>query len=334
MDSYTSPSDCRFPAYATTLLLTAIITWIACIFYTLQLNPVLKYYVQGAVIKDQWAEKMTREHGAKVLIYGGSSCAFSIDGERMLNQFQLPTVNYGRAADLGAMILTESVLGHVRPGDTLIVALEPELLHEPLYPPAIGVQFSFAEHHTEWAIHPAINAVSLNWFQAFSALRPGGYHAFTLLAKIVCRKPLMRYQDSSYRPSGWEQTDVRVEITGPPGHVSGLSEDARVWLHGLRAWCDLHHVRVAFSLPWAYSPPEQERLFQKENADFLLQIAEFLPVLKDAHLGADTHIEHFADTVWHLNEAASDLRTDELGEQIKNWDIWTIEELRLRASQL
>jgi hypothetical protein len=315
------------------LLLTAIAAWLGCIFYTLRLNPELKYHVQGAAIKDRWSEKMTHEHGPKVVVYGGSSCAFSIDGERMLDRFNLPTVNYGSAAGMGAAVLTESALDQVRPGDTLIVALEPGLLTDPLDPPALGVQFSFAVHHPEWVIHPVLPPVALNWFQALTALRPGGYHTFTLLGKIVAHKPFMRYQESDYRPSGWEQTGVRMKITGPPGHGPRLSNGARNLLQALRDWSRQHDVRVAYSLPWGYTPPEKEHAFQRENAGFLLQVNEFIPVLKDTHLGAFTNIEHFADTAWHLDETGSFLRTDQLGQQIKNWDIWTEEELRRQESQ-
>jgi hypothetical protein len=313
------------------LLLTAIVAWLGCIFYTVRLNPELKFYARAAAIKDQWAEKMTREHGPKVLIYGGSSCAFSINGEQMLDQFNLPTVNDGNAAGIGAAILSESVLGQVRPGDTLIVALEPGLLTEPLNPPALGIQFSFAVHHPEWVVHPVLHPASLNWFQALAALRPGGYHTVTLLGKIVSHKPLMRYQEKDLRPSGLWQTDVRVKITGPPGYGPRLSNDARTLLQALREWCGRHDVRLAYSLPWGYTPPEKIDSFQTENADFLLQVNEIMPVLKDTHLGAYTNSEHFADTAWHLTSTGSALRTDELGREIKNWDIWTAEELRFRA---
>jgi hypothetical protein len=334
MDSSTSHFDFRHRVHAALLLLTAVTAWGVCIFYTLRLNPEVKYYVQGAVIKNRWAEKMTREHGSKILIYGGSSCAFSIDGERLLNRFNLPTVNYGLGAGIGPTVLTESVLDEIRPGDTLIVAIEPGLLTDPLDPPALGVQFSFAMHHPEWVVHPIFNVPSLNLFQAVASLRPGGFHTFTLLGKIARGRPLMRYHESNYRPSGWEQTNVRIKIDGPAGHGPRLSGDTRVLLHDLRAWCDQRNVRIAYSLPWSYTPAEKEPSFQKGNADFLLQVNEFIPVLKDTHLGADTDIEHFADTVWHLNGIGSALRTDELGEQIKNWNIWTVEELRLRESQL
>jgi hypothetical protein len=334
MDSSISHFDFQRRVHAAILLLTAVTAWGVCVFYTLWLNPEISDAVQGAMIKNHWAERMTLEHGAKILVYGGSSCEFSIDGERMLNRFNLPTVNYGRSAGMGAMVLTESVLDHLRPGDTLIVALEPGLLTDPLDPPTLGVQFSFAMHHPGWVVHPRFNVPSLNWFQGLAALRPGGYHTFTLLGKIASGQPLMRYQVSDYRPSGWEQTKVRLKINGPAGHGPRLSGDARALLYGLRVWCEQRNVRVAYSLPWSYTPLDKETSFQMGNIDFLLQVNEFIPVLKDTHLGADTDVEHFSDTVWHLNGTASALRTDELGEQIKNWNIWTAEDLSLRKSRL
>ena len=99
---------------------------------------------------------MTREHGAKILIYGGSSCTFSVDGERLLEQFHLPVVNYGFGASLGPMVLTEAVMNQVRPGDTLIMAVEPGLLTSPFDPPATGIQFAFAEHHPGLGDSPGV----------------------------------------------------------------------------------------------------------------------------------------------------------------------------------
>ncbi|MGA2243370.1 MAG: hypothetical protein ABSH48_00110 [Verrucomicrobiota bacterium] len=316
------------------LLAAAAIIWGLAVLYTLKLNPEIHYYVQGAEIKDRWAERMAREHGPKILVYGGSSCAFSIDGERMLSRFGLPAVNYGRGASLGAALLTESVLGQARPGDTLIVALEPALLTAPLDPPAEGVQFSFAVHHPEWVMHPILGLGRASWFQALNALRPGGAHLFTLLGKFATRKPLMRYHLTDYRPSGFEQTAVRLTITGPAGHEPDLSADGSKLLRNLRAWCDAHQVRVAYSMPWSYTPPDQERAFQKLNIRLLLEISEFLPVLKDPALGANTNLDFYSDTVWHLNGPGSQLRTDRLAEEIKNWDTWTRETLRACDSEL
>jgi hypothetical protein len=53
---------------------------------------------------------------------------------------------------------------------------------------------------------------------------------------------------------------------------------------------------VAYSLPWGYTPAGRVEGFRQENARILLQISQFIPVLKDPSLGADLHTGHFADT--------------------------------------
>ena len=78
---------------------------------------------------------MTREAGAKLVIYGGSSCLFGIDAERLLHTHQMPAVNLGRGAGMGASVLTLAALQYTRPGDTLVAALEPSLLTGSLEPP-------------------------------------------------------------------------------------------------------------------------------------------------------------------------------------------------------
>jgi len=330
MGSFISRFKFLLPAYAAGLLLITAAAWGACIFYTLRLNPQVVNLIEGATIKSRWAEKMTRDYGSKILVYGGSSCAFSIDGERMLNRFNLPTVNFGRTADMGPTVLTESILGNVRPGDTLIVAIEPGLLTQSSDIPALGVQFSVAMHHPEWVTHPVLREPSVNWFQVLAALRPGGYHTFTLLGKIARGGPLFRYKRSDYHASGWEQTDVRMKITSHADYRTNLSADACALLNGLRAWCAQRHVRVAYSLPWFYTPQDKIKSFQKRNIELLLQINEFIPVLKDACLGVDTNVADFADTDVHLTGPAA----DQLAGQIENWDLWTAQELHQREDSI
>ena len=181
----------------------------------------------------------------------------------------------------GPLFSTESVLAQARPGDTLIVALEPGLLTDPLDQLAEGVQFSFAAHHAEWVLHPVLGVSQMNWFEALNALRPGGAHSFTLLSKVAAHKPLLRYHASDYRPSGFEQTPVRVRPIVLAGHGADLSPDAGVLLRNLRAWCDQRHVRVAYSMPWSYATPDQARAFQRSNIRLLLEINQFIPILKD-----------------------------------------------------
>jgi len=332
MDSFTSHFK-NVPTRAALLLGTALGSWVVCVVYTLYLNPEVDHYRQGDVIKSAWAAKMEREQGAKIVAYGGSSCEFSIDGERLLANYGLPVVNDGQHAGMGAVVLTESVLGKLRRGDTLIVALEPELLATPLNEePALAVQFSFAMGHPEWVLHPALDVGHVNWFSAAASLRPGGYHAFTLLGKWMRRQPLYRYQVRDYARSGWARTAVRMALTGEIGEAPHLSNDARILLANLSRWCATNRVRVVYSLPWLYCSPDRFHLLQKRNAEFLIEMIHFIPVLRDQALGADPVASDFADTPLHLTETAALRRTDELGRELRTWDTWTRQDLeRARA---
>jgi len=316
------------------LLLVTIASWMGCALYSVWLNPEVTHYVQGAAIKNRWADKMTQEYGRKNLVFGGSATEFSIDGERMLTIHGLPLVNYGRSAGIGPYVLTESVLESVRSGDTLIVSLEPGLLTEHLSQSSLGVQFSFAMHHPEWVVRPALGVGRINWFQAATLLRPGGYHSFTLIGKLLLHQPLYRYKLSDFRPSGWKQTAVNLPIADPVGPGPRLSPESLALLRRLRRSCNERSVRVAYALPWSHTPPEGLRGFQRQNAQFLLQMAEVLPVLKDPRLGADAESEHFSDTPLHSNVAGAALHTDELAREIKSWDMWSEEELRYLNSHL
>jgi hypothetical protein len=327
MDSSTSHFK-KLPSRALLLFATALASWGACVIYSLHFNPEVNHYRQGYVIKRQWAEQMTREHGSKIVVYGGSSCEFSIDGERLLSNYGEPVVNYGGHAGMGAVMLTEAALNDLRPGDTLIIGLEPGLLTTPFgHEPALAAQFSFAVHHPNWVIHPAVGIGRVNRFQAAAALRPGGYLAFTLLGKWLRGQPSYRYQLSDYHRSGWAQTAVRNPMTGGAGHAEHLSEDARILLNNVSQWCQTNGIRVAYSLPWSYCPPNQMADFQKLNAELLREIMTFVPVLRDDRLGADPEAADFADTSLHLTATAAAKRSDEFGSQIQKWDFWTRSEL-------
>ena len=156
----------------------------------------------------------------------------------------------------------------------------------------------------------------------------------TMLGKLARGQELYRYHIEEMRPSGFNQTPVRVEITGPPGHRVDIPSDTRSFLKSLRAWCDARRIRLAYSLPWGYTPGDRVEGFQARNIQFLLQVADIMPVLRDPRLGAYSVREQFADTAWHLDEAGSALRTDSFGEQLEAWSVWTTDELQSRWKDL
>jgi hypothetical protein len=262
---------------------------------------------------------LTERHSPKTVVFGGSSCEFSIDGERLLNLYQLPVANFGGHAGMGAALIAESALGELRSGDTLIVAVEPGLLTGTADQTSLGIQFSVATHHPEWVLRPALGVEEASWIQVLVALRPGGYHTFTLLGKLIRGQPLYRYQLRDYRVSGWAQTAARYPFNDPEPYPASLSTNGRKLLEQLSAWCQERGIHVAYSLPWCYTPPEDVAKFKTVNAELLTQIAPIMAVLNDTRLGTDSDRSHFADTNYHLNESGTDLRCAEFAQALKSW---------------
>jgi hypothetical protein len=313
------------------LLALAAAGWLGCAIYTLHLDPSVRLWLGAARIKQAWAKKMGQEHKSRVLVYGGSSCAFSINGERMLGEQGLPVVNMGLGAGFGARFLTRWALSEARPGDTLILALEPGLLNGALTDTTEAVHLSYALHQPG-LLRNLDNSATLSLASQLLMLRPGGSHVVTLVAKIVGGKPLYRYRTEDINPSGWMQTAVRLPVDSP-GPAGALSAPSRGLLKDLAGWCRQRNVRLAYSIPWGFTKPDDRVSFQKQNAAFLLQVAELMAVLKDPTLGVCTNRDYYADTGWHLTEQGSNLRSDSLGRQIKEWSTWTEGELRTLAGR-
>jgi hypothetical protein len=311
------------PTLARNLLLVALIAWAACAAYTVWLNPEVRFYSQLSEAQDAWSRKTETEHTNKVVIYGGSSCMFAIDGKLMLQEFGLPVVNRGLAAGMGVKVLTLHALEDLKRGDTLIVALEPGQLTATTEPTSLGTQFSYAVGHPDWITRDTLAMPSKGWVSSLLALRPGSYHTLTLIGKMLKGRPMYRYAVADERPSGWMVTAVRLPIQGPPGHGDRLSDDVLKFLPALRDWCQERGVRVAYSMPWAYCPPNVLEYFRERNARTLSEIAEHIPVLQDPALGASTDATLFADTVWHLTEAGAALRSAQLGRAIQEWHLWS-----------
>ena len=332
MPSSILPSKSRPGRLTWRLLSVAAVGWLGCAGYSLCLDPSQRFWLGAARIKQARAEKMGREHKSRVLVFGGSSCAFSINGERMLGEQGLPVVNMGLGAGYGARFLTRWALSETRPGDTLIVALEPGLLSGVLTDTTEAVHLSYALHQPG-LLRNLDNSATLSLASQLLMLRPGGSHLVTLVAKIAGGKPLYRYRTEDINPSGWMQTAVRlpVDSRGPAGTL--LSAQGRGLLKDLAEWCRQRNVRLAYSIPWEFTNPDYRVSFQNQNAAFLLQVAEQMPVLKDPTLGVCTNRDYYADSGWHLTEQGSNRRSDSLGRQIKEWSTWTEGELRTLAAR-
>src|SRR5438477_7173622 len=162
------------PRVATKLLCVAFVSLGGCIVYTLWLNPEVAFFKGAAEKKLRWAEKMNSQAEHKTVIYGGSSCMFAIDAERLVREHHLPAVNAGLGAGMGPNVLTQFALSQTEAGDTLVVALEPDLLGGSVENPSLGIQFSMALGHPKW-LDGLESGERFSRLSALMSVRPVGF---------------------------------------------------------------------------------------------------------------------------------------------------------------
>ncbi len=147
-----------------------------------------------------------REYSAKTVVLGDSSCAFSIDGLRMLQKWKIPTVNAGalrrsrgacncRICQTSGAPWRHLVLSHSAPG-MLTESGRGERRSAPNSAPRWAT--------LEWITKSDLEIEPLSPVSAILALRPGGYHFFTLTGKFILHLPI--FIDTSLGggyPSGW-----------------------------------------------------------------------------------------------------------------------------------
>jgi hypothetical protein len=318
------------PWLTVSLGLAAAVTWVLGACYTIWLNPEMAFYREGHRVKQQWIAKLEREQGRKIAVVGGSSCATSIDARHMLNESQLPVVNLGLAAQMGAKVLTRYGLQALHPGDTLILNLEPWLLTTPLHLEPHGIQFCFAVGEPEVLRESAW----VNWPSMWADLRPGSHHLCTLAGKLLLGRELYRYHSTDWRPGGWQEVDFRRSLAPVTPSPLKLSPDGQIFLAHIRDCCRKRGARVALTLPWLYFSSDVEIVARREHLRFLAQVSDFMPVLKEPSAGVHTAGSHFSDYVLHLTAEGARLRSAELAQRIAAWDCWTPEELRKAAEDL
>lgn len=324
----------QVPGQALLLLLTALVVWAVGAVYTVRFNPEVRFLAQMAQLQAQYAAVMEQTHGHKVMVLGGSSAMFSIIGEQLLAQHSLPGVNFGLNARVGAQVMMERAVAQARKGDTLVLAFEPALLTGEIEPPVAGIQLSYALQHPGWVHAPMLAGERIGLFSALLSLRPGGSHWLILASKLFTHHPLYTYRVADAAPSGWNHTTLRGPLVSEGMTSQRLSPSVRRYLQSLRQCTQGQGIQLAYSLPWRWVLPEQASALQKQNAEFLRNVASVIPVLKDPELGARTDAKDFSDTAWHLTETSSQVRTAQLGEQLQAWQVWTPEELAQVTAEL
>src|SRR5215468_9292856 len=156
MPSSTSHSSQTPQARILGLLLAALLALAGSAYYSLRLNPEIGFLVQTRAVQDTWARQIRTRYGSNIVVAAGSSGGFSINGQALDEEAQLPVTNRGLNAGLGARVIILYALDDLHAGDTLVLALEPVLFSQPVDLPAPGVQFSLATGHSDWVFSPPL----------------------------------------------------------------------------------------------------------------------------------------------------------------------------------
>lgn len=320
----------RVPRLAALLLAVALGVLILAGLYSVCGNPEVRFLHHLWSVKSRWAQAMST-NATRVIFFGGSSCGTAVDPERMLAGHGVPAVNMGFGAALGPAVLSRAAMSLTRPGDTLVIALEPELLGASAEPMPLGAQFSVAVGHPDW-FQSIPGTPPCRPAHAALHLRPGGWHVFTMIGKIVWGLPLYRYSPEEVHPGGWHEVRTRLPVTdGPPWPA--LSPDGRTLLRYLKRWADDQRVQIFYSLPVRFAEASSAPAARKASAQWLLTVIDHVPVLKDPALGVDTNRSDFADMHLHLNRAGAHDRTDQLARQLRSRSVWTAAELQAIVNQ-
>ncbi len=317
MTSFTSRSERQIPWRAAKLLAGAALAWLAVGAYTMTLNPEVRYFRRAADIKRARVAALEAAGEGKVVFCGGSACGFSVDGLRLAEQHGIPAVNMGMHAGMGAWFLTAFAIDAAQAGDTLVFMMEPGLLTAPISVSALGAQMSMVLGDPGLMTADTLTGLGRSWFAAGVRLRPGAYHAFTMIGKLVGGKPLYRYRPEDIAADGLMSTDERRALGRKGTHAGALSPDGRHLVVALAAWAKANNVTLVYALPWQFVFPERMSEARKANRRLLDEISRSMPVLEPRDGGVMTNAAWFADTRWHLTEESRALRTDDLADGLR-----------------
>jgi hypothetical protein len=323
------PSDMQEIFRLVALLVVLVCSIVGAWRYVLKLSPEVDLYTYAARKKITLARKLDELGLSKIVICGGSSCAFGVNTDVMQKAFDLPVVNFGMHAGMGAPVLAGLALKYTKPGDTLVVSLEPHLLFTPFDWPALGDQISYALKEPELCEGGPLHLSRKGKLGIFLTMRPGAQNMLLFLPRELNHQGVI-YPKSSFSPSGWQRFDGHIQPK-PVTMPTTLSVDGQMLLQKVVGYCVQNNIRVAYAMPWLYCDgadlPHYKSIFSK----YLYEVSKFIPVLRDPTLGIDTDPDDFGDGNNHLRPRGATRRGEQLARLILQWNTWDSKELAAHA---
>ncbi len=297
--------------------LCLVLAYALAAYIAIPANPEIKFWRSVDQLRNREIAAVRLNQPGKPIIFftGGSSCAFSIDPKIIEDTCGMPAFNLGLPVSAGPKYLLHQALEKARPGDFLVINLEPDVLTYPHdYKPS---QFAFAMAAS--ANQPAAAAggnsfgTPLSTREYFNLMRPGPGYIATRIGKALAGKSY-RYQESDIRYRGRIETQFSDPSPdkGSEKNVTAVVPAARELLLKFRSAASSKGVKVFYSMPWALTEESIAANNRTANRKILSSIQSIIPTIDDGYQGVATDPHVFSDSGQHLNAAGSATRTKAL----------------------
>lgn len=296
------------------ILLCLIAAYALSLYLTVGANPEVTFWREVMVKRDKDIEVARRAmpDSAAVFFTGGSSTAFSIDPLIVEEGCGLPSFNLGLPISAGAPYILHQAFKRTRPGDTLVICLEADILSfgGETKSSTLSLALGLLEKEPSGAAGGSTFNSSLGPRQALNLSRPGPRFLLTLAGRQVMNKGY-RYKLSDIRYHGRIETgqDNPSMVALAETSSRRLHPEGRKLLETLSKAAKSRGVSLYYSMPWRWVLPEFEEAWRTANLELLREINAIVPILNDGSGGVASRREYFSDSHQHLTAEGSAERT-------------------------
>lgn len=302
------------------LIMTGLIiaVWSGCGYFTITKNPEVAFW--QACLAEKNSELAALPPGPKILVGGGSSCAFSIHPDELTKATGLPAYNMGGSVLMGLNYVTSVLFSQAKEGDIVILHYEPELFQwtVPRDSPT-GIRIAISQGDLGQAFGTEVFGTDIDRGATLAAMRPGGRYLFTYLIKSFSGKPMYRYSMKGWRGGGLiehlgpERNDERAGVVETTGF---LTPEALASLQKIREYADRNGIDLYYVLPWKCIAGDSLAGTRAENTRYLEEISKFVQPIPEPEVGGIDDETQFSDTLYHLNLEAGRKRSALLGARL------------------